>query len=98
MEGSCFIIVPGLSNPDAISLQAYNHPNFYVRHYNDIVFLSNYEDTHSFRDDATFYPRVAFINKVDYIEIDYVKDQMDIKEQLPVLAFNQTLHNNSPLQ
>eukprot|EP00347_Sterkiella_histriomuscorum_P001757 403370805 len=96
-DDSCFIIVPGHANPSAISLRSYNYPNSYVRHDSNHLRIANFEDSNLYREDATWYPRVAFITKIDYVEIDYIQDQMQILENPPLFTEKKRFHNGSPI-
>ncbi|MCW6007207.1 glycoside hydrolase family 43 protein [Micromonospora sp. CPCC 205371] len=51
-------IVPGLADPAGVSFQSVNVPSRYLRHSNYAIRLDAYDNTATFRGDATFY-RVA---------------------------------------
>eukprot|EP00347_Sterkiella_histriomuscorum_P013783 403363380 len=97
-DDACFIQVPGLSNSQAVSFRSYSYQNQYIRHDCNHLRISNYEDSNQYRNDATWYPRVAFSTKVDYVEIEYNQDQMKILEQPPLFTEKKRFHNGSPTE
>eukprot|EP00347_Sterkiella_histriomuscorum_P003135 403365456 len=80
-DDTCFIIVPGLADSQGISLKSYNYQNYFIRHADNYLRIDDYEDTKLYREDATWYPRIAFTNKVDFVQIDYIQDQVQVIEQ-----------------
>lgn len=60
IEDMQWIIVPGLADSGGISFKAVNMPNYYLRHRNYSMILSEYDTSTSFKSDATFYPKKGF--------------------------------------
>jgi hypothetical protein len=59
-EDATFCIVPGLhrikrSGIDSMSFRSFNFPNRYIRHRDFELWLDPFENTPSYRDDATFF-------------------------------------------
>eukprot|EP00347_Sterkiella_histriomuscorum_P002166 403369213 len=97
-QDTCFVQVPGLANSQAVSFRSYNYPNSFIRHADNHLRIADYEDSNIYREDATWYPRVGFITKVDYVEIDYIQDQMKVLEQPPLFTEKKRFHNGSPTE
>ena len=48
-------IVPGLADSSWVSFESVEYPGYYLRHYSYRLQLNAYEDSNTFRQDATFY-------------------------------------------
>ena len=57
LADSQFIVIPGLADPEAVSLQSSNFPSFYIRQMNNAVTLSGFDNTENFNADATWWIR-----------------------------------------
>lgn len=57
IEDSQFIILPGMANPDAISIRSINMPGHFLRHEDNTVVLAAYDRTEAFAADATWWIR-----------------------------------------
>lgn len=54
---SMFVIVPGLADPEAVSIESFNFPSFYLRNQNNSIVLSPDDRSDSFAADATWWIR-----------------------------------------
>jgi GH43 family beta-xylosidase len=54
---SMFVIVPGLADPAAVSIESFNFPTFYLRNQNNSIVLSPDDRSDSFEADATWWIR-----------------------------------------
>ena len=57
LADSQFVLVPGLADPTAISIESVNFPGFYLRHQNNVIVLSADDGSESFNGDATWWIR-----------------------------------------
>lgn len=57
VSDSWFIVVPGLVDPSAVSLEAANLPDFYLRHQGSSLVLNAYDGSETFEEDATWWIR-----------------------------------------
>ena len=53
-KDATFRVIPGLADPNCVSLESRNYPGHYLRHQDSRVKLAPQDDTQLFRDDATF--------------------------------------------
>lgn len=49
-----FVIVPGLADPEAVSIQSANFPGFYMRYRNEKIWIRPYDETPEFDAEATW--------------------------------------------
>ncbi len=54
---SQFRLVPGLADPNGVSIQSVNFPGCYLRHRNGEIWLDTNDGSQLFKDDATWYKR-----------------------------------------
>jgi GH43 family beta-xylosidase len=54
---SQFVVVPGLADPTAVSIESFNNPGFFLRHQNNAILLSADDNLESFSEDATWWIR-----------------------------------------
>jgi GH43 family beta-xylosidase len=54
---SQFVIRPGLADPDAVSIESVNFPEFFIRQKQNTIVLSAYDHTEDFEGDATWWIR-----------------------------------------
>jgi len=52
--------VAGLADPDGVSFQSVNNPNYYLRHFNYSLVLNQNDNSEAFKADATFYKTAGF--------------------------------------
>lgn len=57
LADSQFVVVPGLADPAAISIESVNFPGFYVRQSNNAIMLTPDDHTDGFAADATWWVR-----------------------------------------
>ncbi len=57
VENSQFIVVEGLADPAAVSLQSVNMPGYYLRHEGNVMVMSADDGSESFAGDATWWVR-----------------------------------------
>lgn len=50
-----FIIVPGLADPEAVSIESLNFPGYFLRHQNNVIWLQADDNSESFDADATWH-------------------------------------------
>ena len=50
-------IVPGLADSSAVSFESVEYPGYYLRHYGFVLYLAQYENSTTYKQDATFYAR-----------------------------------------
>ena len=62
LEDSQWRVVPGLADPNHISLESINMPGYYLRHFNGNVVLSTDNGTTVFKQDATWRLRPGLAN------------------------------------
>ena len=58
-----FIVMPGLADPDAISLMSVNFPGWYLRHREGLIVLDFDDGGETFEADATWWLRPGFANE-----------------------------------
>lgn len=65
---SQFVIVPGLSDESAVSLQSVDYPGYYVRHRDNLIWLDANDGTENFPADATWWmrPGIADENAISF--------------------------------
>lgn len=51
---SMFMLVPGLADPNAVSIESFNFPTFYVRHQNNTLVLTPDDGSDTFAEDASW--------------------------------------------
>jgi hypothetical protein len=49
-----WILVPGLAESDCVSVESYNDPGYYLRHFNFELYLEQNDGSQQFAQDATF--------------------------------------------
>ena len=54
---SLFVLVPGLADPNAMSIESFNFPTFYLRHQNNTLVLTPDDGSETFAANATWYLR-----------------------------------------
>jgi hypothetical protein len=57
LADSQFVIVPGLADPEAISIESVNFPGFYLRQHRNSILLTPDDGTEGFQADATWWIR-----------------------------------------
>jgi GH43 family beta-xylosidase len=57
LADSQFMVVPGLADPEAISIESSNFPGFFVRHQNNVILLTADDGSDTFEEDATWWIR-----------------------------------------
>jgi GH43 family beta-xylosidase len=60
---SQFIVVPGLADPDAISIESYNFPGFYLRRINKAIIMSADDGSDTFEADSTWWVREGLADR-----------------------------------
>ncbi|MCK6578368.1 MAG: family 43 glycosylhydrolase [Anaerolineae bacterium] len=68
---SMFVVVPGLADPEAISLESFNFPTFYLRQQDNVLFIAPDDGSAEFAGDATWWVRDA-LAEVDAGEGEWV--------------------------
>ena len=58
-----FVVVPGLADPTAISIESSNFPGFYLRHQNNSIILSADDNSDHFDADATWWIRPGLADR-----------------------------------
>jgi GH43 family beta-xylosidase len=56
-EDSHFIIMPGLADPEAVSIESANVAGYFLRHENNVIVLGPHDRSESFEADATWHIR-----------------------------------------
>ncbi len=83
---SHFMIVPGLADPDAISIQSISPPGYFLRHQNNVIVLSADDGSDSFPADATWWIRPGLADS-DWISLEsYSQPDHYIGERFGVTA------------
>lgn len=54
---SQFVIVPGLADPNAVSIESVNFPGFFMRHQDNVIIFNADDQTDHFAEDATWWIR-----------------------------------------
>lgn len=54
IEDSQFFVLPGLADPDAVSIRSINLPGYYLRHEGNLVVLAASDGSETFAEDATW--------------------------------------------
>jgi hypothetical protein len=57
VANSQFVVVPGLADPEAVSIESVNIPGYYVRHQDNIISLNANDRSETFGADATWWIR-----------------------------------------
>lgn len=83
---SQFIIVPGLADPEAISIESVNFPGFYVRQQRNAVVLTPDDGTESYNADATWWIRPGLADSSWISFESYAQPGKYISEQFGVMA------------
>lgn len=70
---SYFRVVPGLADPNLVSLESVNYPGYYLRHYDYQIRLDPDDGTNIFKEDATFeiVPGLADSSKISFESYNY---------------------------
>ena len=64
-----FVVVPGLADPEAVSIESVNFPGYYLRHQNNVIVLSANDRSESFNADATWWIRPGLADS-DWISFE----------------------------
>lgn len=86
LSDSLFVIVPGLADPEAISIESVNFPGFYLRQYGNAIVLSPDDGTEYYEADATWWIRPGIADSTWISFESYIKPGMYISEKMGIVA------------
>lgn len=81
-----FWVLPGLADPDAISIRSINLPGYFLRHENNALVFAPFDGTDEFAQSATWHTREGLANP-DWISFEaYNRGNFYISERFGVMA------------
>jgi GH43 family beta-xylosidase len=83
---SQFVVVPGLADPKAISLESYNWRGFYLRHEGNAIYISGNDGTESFNGDSTWWIRPGLADDTAMSFESYNQPGSYLGQQFGVMA------------
>ncbi len=89
LEDSQFVVVPGLADPAAISIESVNFPGFYIRQWNNAIQLVPDDNTESFAADATWWVRPGLADETWISLESYAQPGMYISRRMGILALTE---------
>ncbi|MEZ4666395.1 MAG: family 43 glycosylhydrolase [Anaerolineae bacterium] len=92
-----FKIVPGLANPDAVSIESVNFPSYYLRLRKNIVTFGSNDDTDTFVSDVTWWMRSGLADESALSLESYSVPGSYISNESGILALSE-LTEKSPLK
>lgn len=91
---SQFWILPGLANPDAVSIRSINLPGYFLRHENNAIVFAPYDGTQEFAESATWWIREGLADPTWTSFESYNRSGFYIGQRFGVMAL---VENNDAL-
>jgi hypothetical protein len=89
LADSQFIVVPGLADPEAISIESVNFPGFHIRQWNNAIQLMPDDNTDSFAADATWWVRPGLADETWISLESYARPGSYISRRMGILALTE---------
>ncbi len=86
LADSQFMLVPGLADPEAVSVESANFPGFYLRHRDNVVWLIADDGGDTFEEDATWWIRPGLADEGGISFEAYSQPERYIGRMFGVLA------------